>query len=80
MGRRAHVQVLILQQIYNLSDEQIEYQIRDRLSFMHFLGLRMEDKVLDEKTVWLFREHLATNRLTEKLFARIHQQLAQRRL
>lgn len=70
--------VLILQQTYNLSDEQIEYQIRDRLSFMRFLGLRMEDRVPDEKTVWLFREHLAERELTEKLFARFHEQLAQR--
>ena len=31
--------VLVLQQLYNLSDDQIEYQIRDRLSFMRFLGL-----------------------------------------
>lgn len=69
--------VLILQQTYNLSDEQIEYQMRDRLSFMRFLGLRMEDKVPDAKTVWLFREHLAAHKLTEKLFARFHQQLAQ---
>ena len=68
--------VLILQQTYNLSDEQIEYQIRDRLSFMRFLGLRMEDRVPDEKTVWLFREHLAEHKLTEKLFARFHEQLA----
>lgn len=70
--------VLILQQTYNLSDEQIEYQIRDRLSFMRFLGLRMEDKVPDEKTVWLFREHLAKHGLVEKLFARFHEQLARR--
>ena len=70
--------LLILQQTYNLSDEQIEYQIRDRLSFMRFLGLRLEDKVPDAKTVWLFREHLATHGLTEKLFARFHEQLARR--
>ena len=68
--------VLILQQTYNLSDEQIEYQIRDRLLFMRFLGLRMGDRVPDAKTVWLFREHLATHKLTEKLFARFHEQLA----
>jgi len=36
----------------------------------------MEDKVPDAKTVWLFREHLATHGLAEKLFARFHEQLA----
>ena len=30
--------ILILQSLYNLSDHQMEYQIRDRLSFMNFLG------------------------------------------
>src|ERR1044072_4623631 len=30
---------LVLQALYNLSDDQIEYQIRDRLSFIRFLGL-----------------------------------------
>src|SRR3954447_7451902 len=30
---------LVLQALYNLSDDQLEYQIRDRLSFMRFLGL-----------------------------------------
>ncbi|GJE18979.1 hypothetical protein AIGOOFII_3717 [Methylobacterium marchantiae] len=32
--------------------------IRDRLSFMRFLGLGFEDAVPDAKTVWLFREQL----------------------
>jgi hypothetical protein len=32
----------------------IEYQVRDRLSFMRFLGLQLEDRVADAKTVWLF--------------------------
>jgi len=31
--------VLVLETLYNLSDEQVEYQIRDRISFMRFLGL-----------------------------------------
>ena len=39
--------------LYNLSDDQVEYQMRDRLSFVRFLGLALEDKVPDAKTVWL---------------------------
>ena len=38
--------VLVLQTLYNLADEQVEYQIRDRLSFMRFLGLGLEDACL----------------------------------
>jgi IS5 family transposase len=31
--------ILILQRYYNLSDEQIEFQILDRLTFCRFLGI-----------------------------------------
>lgn len=70
--------LLVLQQLHNLSDDRIEYQIRDRLSFMRFLGLQLEDKVPDAKTVWLFRERLKEINLVEKLFAKFHEQLAKR--
>ena len=40
-------------------DDQIEYQVRDRLSFLRFLGLGRGDRVPDAKTVWLYREALA---------------------
>lgn len=60
--------ILILQRYYNLSDEQTEFQIKDRLSFMQFLGLQIGDHVPDEKTVWLFREKLKEKNLSKKLF------------
>ena len=68
--------ILVLQQLNNLSDERIEYQIRDRLSFMRFLGLNLEDRVADAKTVWLFRETLKQCALGEVLFKRFDEQLA----
>src|SRR3972149_83600 len=70
--------VLVLQSLYNLSDEQTEYQIRDRFSFLRFLGLTPESRVPDEKTVWLFRETLKEAGLIEKLFATLEAYLAQR--
>lgn len=60
--------ILVLQRYYNLSDEQMQYQILDRLSFMRFLGLTLSDRVPDEKTIWLFRENLITENLVDKLF------------
>ena len=60
--------ILILQRYYNLSDEQTEFQIKDRLSFMQFLGLQIGDTVPDEKTVWLFKEKLKEKKLSKKLF------------
>ena len=68
--------MLILQQLHNLSDDGIEYQVRDRPSFMRFLGLQMEDKVPDAKTIWLYRERLKSQGLTQVLFERFHEQLA----
>lgn len=68
--------ILVLQQLHNLSDDGIEYQIRDRFSFMRFLGLQLEDRVPDSKTVWTFREALKNLDLVDVLFARFHAQLA----
>src|SRR5271169_920886 len=48
--------MLVLQSLYNFSDEQIEYQVRDRLSFTRFLRLGLEDAIPDGTTLWLFRD------------------------
>ncbi len=60
--------IIILQKYYNLSDEQTEFQIKDRLSFMQFLGLQIGDNVPDEKTIWLFKEQLKEKKLSQMLF------------
>ena len=62
--------VLVLQTLYTLSDDQTEYQLKDRLSFMRFVGLALHDPVPDAKTIWLYREQLARAGAAEKLFAR----------
>lgn len=61
--------ILILQRYYNLSDEQVEYQINDRMSFMCFLDLTIADDIPDSRTVWHFRERLVDLELIEELFA-----------
>src|SRR5258705_6345767 len=60
--------ILVLQTLSNRADEQLEYLIRDRLSFMRFLGLGLEGGVPDATTVWLFREGLAKAGLVRKPF------------
>ena len=67
--------MLVLQALNNLSDEQVEYQVRDRLSFSRFLGRAIEDSIPDATTLWLFREKLAKAGLIEKLFERFDQHL-----
>lgn len=70
--------VLVLQSLYNLGDDQTGYQIRDRFSFLRFLGLTPESVVPDAKTVWVFRESLQDARVMEKLFARFEGYLTDR--
>jgi len=70
--------ILILQQLYNLSDDSLEYQINDRLSFQRFLGLELGDKVPDAKTVWLFRERLKNSGKEKELFNRYTEELKRR--
>ena len=60
--------IMILQRYYNLSDEQVEYQINDRMSFMRFLDLTIADDIPDSRTVWTFRERLTDLGLVEALF------------
>jgi IS5 family transposase len=67
--------ILVLQTLHNLADEQLEYLIRDRYSFMRFLDLGLEDPVPDATTVWLFREALAKAGLVAKLFVLFNQHL-----
>jgi IS5 family transposase len=67
--------MLVLQSLYNLSDEEVEYQVRDRMSFTRFLGLGFEASIPDGTTLWLFREKLARVGLIDKLFERFGQHL-----
>jgi IS5 family transposase len=74
--------VLVLQASHSLSDERTEFLIKDRLSFMRFLGLGLADPVPDANTIWTFREALTRAMLGDKpaievLFARFDAALRQ---
>ena len=60
--------ILVLIRLYNLSDDQAEYQINDRRSFMRFLGLDICDPVPDAKTIWKFRNDLSQTDVMVELF------------
>jgi IS5 family transposase len=74
-GRRpafGHVlmfKILLLQAMHGLSNVRCEYLIKDRLSFMRFLGLALADPVPDANTIWAFREALKHVGAVERLFA-----------
>lgn len=65
--------ILVIQKMYNLSDEQAEYQINDRISFLEFLGL--SNRVPDFSTIWKFREGLVKAKVADSLFDLFYEQL-----
>ena len=69
------VRLLILQNLYNLSDDHMENQMLDRRSFQDFLGLTNSGRIPDAKTIWLFRERLVKAGLGEVLFAEVLRQV-----
>lgn len=60
--------ILILQRLYNLSDEQMEYQLVDRISFKRFTGLEFSHKVPDCNTIWNFKQGLTKDNNEKKIF------------
>lgn len=60
--------MLILQQLFNLSDEELEFQVNDRRSFEEFVGLGVMNDIPDATTVAFFRERLRKAGVIEELF------------
>ncbi len=67
--------VLILAAQNNVSDERMEFLIRDRLSWLRFLGFDLGDRTPDENTIRLFRERLTRSGTIDKLFTEFDRQL-----
>ena len=67
--------ILILQEYYGLSDDQMEFQLLDRLSFQKFIGQGLHDTVPDAKTIWLFRQTLTEKGVFDRLFIQLKKQL-----
>ena len=50
--------ILVLQQLFNLSDDDTEFQVNDRRSFEEFVSLVVMNDILDATTIAFFRERL----------------------
>ena len=72
------VKILLLQQWYSLSDPQIERDIRDRISFMKFLGY--PEKLPDRNTIWYFRERLSKTGKDRLVFNEVRDQIMAKRI
>lgn len=67
--------LLVLQQLFNLSDEQMEFQLLDRLSFQRFAGLKNSARVPDRNTIWNVRERLVQAKVEHLIFDEVQRQL-----
>lgn len=74
------LKALLLQQWYGLSDADLEETLNDRMSFRRFVGLGLEEAAPDHTTLCRFRNQLAEEGLSEKLFSEFSRQLEARGL
>ena len=72
--------VLVLQRFYNISDDQAEFQIRDRFSFQRFLDVSVADRMPDAKTIWHYREMWTKAEVIDACFVQFREQLEDRGL
>src|SRR3989344_4020083 len=67
------LKMLVIQSWYGISDEELEYQVADRISFQKFLGFPNE--IPDYSTVWRFREELAEYSVIDKIWRELQIQM-----
>ena len=70
--------IMILAAQNTASDERMEFLIRDRLSWLRFLGFDLGAATPDENTIRLFREKLTRAGAIDKLFAAFDRSLRER--
>jgi IS5 family transposase len=71
------VRILVLKHLYNHSDEQMEYQLLDRMSYKRFCGLTDALTIPDRTTIWTFENRLGqagANQLFKALDSQLNQQ------
>lgn len=77
-GRPAYDVVLklkciFLQSWYNISDEELEFQINDRFSFQEFLGF--PKTIPDHSTIWRFKEYLQEANISDLIWVELQRQI-----
>lgn len=70
------VRILLFQQLFNLPDEQMEFQLLDRLSFQRFACLADTSQIPDRTTIWTFKERLVKAGASASVFDAVNGQLA----
>ena len=60
--------MLILQQLFNLSDDEVEFQVNYRRTFEKFVSLGVMNGIPDATTIAFFRERLRKANVIDELF------------
>lgn len=72
------VKLLFLQGCYGISDEELEFQVNDRLSFRNFLDF--PESIPDFSTIWRFREEYAEGDILDKIWVELHRQINEKKI
>lgn len=70
------IKILALQSWYGISDEEMEYQLADRISFQRFLGFPKE--IPDFTTIWKFREELTKADIMDEIWNELKGQMKEK--
>lgn len=70
------MRVLLIQQLFKLSDVQRKFQVHDQLSFQRFVRLRFSSLIPDRTTIWSFKECLIQANAIENIFQAVNKQLS----
>lgn len=79
IGGRPHtdekvvVRTMLLQAWYGLSDQELEFQCNDRISFQNFIGL--DRKIPDFSTIWRIRDRLKERGKDKLIWNELQRQL-----
>lgn len=74
------LKMLFIQNLYNLSDPELEDQMIDRKSFQDFVGIHQGVEIPDFSSLWRFKESLIEEQLSDELFNTINAELEGRGL
>jgi transposase, IS5 family len=72
------IEILVLQHWYNLSDQRMERELANNVSFINFLGF--PETIPDSTTIWLFRERLKEKGKIDAIWQELQRQLDARGL
>lgn len=71
----AMLKIVLLQFLYNLSDEAASFAVTDRISFLHFVGLPFDSNKPDASTICRFRNSLLKKNIYRHLLELFNKQI-----